>query len=102
MDWCQIFLHCMIWVVGVVVVCVGLWLVVMIPIMLITAFVGLIYGSIPLFLPFLPPFWATLASSSNDNKKKGFDWGDKTEADRHRDLVEHIRIQQMNEDLHRR
>lgn len=32
MDWCQIFLHCMIWVVGVVVVCVGLWLVVMIPI----------------------------------------------------------------------
>lgn len=73
MDWWQIFWHCVIWVVDVV-VCVGLWLVVMIPIMLITALVGLIYGSIWLFLPFLPPFWATLASSGSSSKKQGFDW----------------------------
>lgn len=54
-----------------------------------------------LFLPFLPDFWETIGSSSS-SLSKGFDWGERTEADKHRDLVEHIRIQHMNEERNRR
>lgn len=50
-------------------------------------------------LPFLPDFWASIDTTG---KKGGFDWGERTEADKHRELVEHIRIQHMNEERNRR
>lgn len=98
MDWWQIFLNCVIWVAGVVIFFVGLYLVIAIPVMIITFAVGTVWSFFRLFLPFLPSFWDNIGTSS---PKKGFDWGEKTEADKHRELVEHIRIQQINEERRR-
>ncbi|MDK4667221.1 hypothetical protein QG060_10100, partial [Kingella kingae] len=53
------------------------------------------------FLPFLPDFWANIGTGTT-GEKGGFDWGERTEADKHRELVEHIRIQNMNEERNRR
>lgn len=101
MDWGQIFLNCVIWVIGVVIFFAGLYLIIMIPVMLITFAVGTVWSFFRLFLPFLPDFWENIGSSSSSTSK-GFDWGERTEADKHRDLVEHIRIQHMNEERNRR
>lgn len=100
MDWLHIIYVCFIWIVGVVVVGVGLYVVIALPIALITAVVGIVYSFFRLFLPFLPDFWESVGSTTE--KKSGFDWGERTEADKHRDLVEHIRIQHMNEERNRR
>lgn len=99
MDWLHIIYVCFVWIVSVVVVGVGLYVVIMLPIALITAAVGIVYSFFRLFLPFLPDFWASVGTTG---KKGGFDWGERTEADKHRDLVEHIRIQHMNEERNRR
>lgn len=90
---------CFIWIVGVVIVCIGLYVLIALPISLITAVVGIVYSFFRLFLPFLPDFWASIDTTG---KKGGFDWGERTEADKHRELVEHIRIQHMNEERNRR
>lgn len=100
MDWLHIIYVCIIWIVGVVVVSVGLYVVIALPIALITAAVGIVYSFFRLFLPFLPDFWESVGSTTE--KKSSFDWGERTEADKHRDLVEHIRIQHMNEERNRR
>lgn len=109
MDWWQILFNCIIWVVAVVVFFVGLYAIIAIPVMIITLVVGTIYSFFRLFLPFLPSFWdsgfggiISGGSSESSSPKKSFDWGEKTEADKHRELVEHIRIQQMNADRNRR
>ncbi|MDK4619648.1 hypothetical protein QG047_10315, partial [Kingella kingae] len=57
----------------------------------------LVYSFFRLFLPFLPDFWANIGTGTT-GEKGGFDWGERTEADKHRELVEHIRIQNMNEE----
>jgi hypothetical protein len=99
-------MNCIIWVVAVVVFFAGLYAVVVIPIVLVTLAVGVVWSILRFFLPFLPNFWDNLgesgSSSSNNSKRKSFDWGERTEADKHRDLVEHIRIQHMNEERNRR
>ena len=50
---------------------------------------------------YLPDFWANIGTGTT-GEKGGFDWGERTEADKHRELVEHIRIQNMNEERNRR
>lgn len=100
MDWLQIIYNCIIIIIGVVIFGIGLYLIVAIPVMIITLAVGTVWSFFRLFLPFLPSFWDNIGTSSSP--RKGFDWGEKTEADKHRDLVEHIRIQQMNEERNRR
>ncbi|MDK4565320.1 hypothetical protein QG053_09815 [Kingella kingae] len=102
MDWWQIFINCTIWVIGVVVFFVGLYAIIMIPMMIVMFVIGTVYSSFRLFLPFLPDFWETVSTTASDSPKKGFDWGERTEADKYRDLVEHIRIQHMNEERNRR
>ena len=87
--------------IGVVVFFAGLYAVIVIPMALIVLAVGAVWSFFRLFLPFLPDFWAEVAKSA-EPRKKGFDCGGKTEADKHRELVEHIRIQHMNEERNRR
>lgn len=99
MDWLHTIFLCFVWIVAVVAAGVTLYVVVALPIALITAVVGIVYGFFRLFLPFLPEFWASIDTTGN---KSGFDWGERTEADKHRELVEHIRIQHMNEERNRR
>lgn len=84
MDWFHILMNCIIWIVAVT--------------------VGVVWSVLRFFLPFLPNFWDSLgeSGSGNNSTRKGFDWGERTEADKHRDLVEHIRIQHMNEERNRR
>ena len=101
MDWFQILINCIIWVIGVVVFFAGLYAVIVIPMALIVLAVGAVWSFFRFFLPFLPDFWAEVAKSA-EPRKKGFDWGGKTEADKHRELVEHIRIQHRNEERNRR
>ncbi|HFC8547744.1 TPA: hypothetical protein ACFRG8_001894 [Neisseria lactamica] len=100
MDWLHTIFLCFVWIVAVVAAGVTLYVVVALPIALITAVVGIVYGFFRLFLPFLPDFWESVGSTAE--KKSGFDWGERTEADKHRELVEHIRIQNMNEERNRR
>ena len=101
MDWLHILYVCFVWIVGVVVIGIGLYVVVMLPFMIIGFLVGCVYSVIRFFLPFLPDFWAETAKPANTSGK-GFNWGERTEADKHRDLVERIRIQHMNEERNRR
>lgn len=108
MDWGQIFLNCVIWVIGVVVFFAGLYAIIFIPLMLVLFVIAGIYNIFRLFFPSLPTFWNSGIGgiisgglSESSSPKKSFDWGEKTEADKHRDLVEHIRIQQMNEERRR-
>ena len=101
MDWSQILINCIIWVIGVVVFFAGLYAVIVIPMALMMLAVGAVWHVLRLFLPFLPDFWAAAAKSA-EPRKKGFDWSEKTEADKHRELVGHIRIQHMNEERNRR
>ncbi|RNJ83314.1 hypothetical protein COI35_12975, partial [Neisseria meningitidis] len=63
--------------------------------------VGIVYSCFRLFLPFLPDFWANIATGTT-GEIGGFDWVERTEADKHRELVEHIRVQNMNEERNRR
>ena len=100
MDWLHTIFVCFIWIVAVVVAVVSLYVVIALPIALITTVVGIVYSFFRLFLPFLPDFWESVGSTTE--KKGGFDWGERTEADKHRELVEHIRIQHMNEERNRR
>lgn len=100
MDWLQILYNCIIWIVFVVVFFGGLYLLLMLPFAIIGFLVGCVYSIFRFFLPFLPDFWDD--TNSGGSPRKSFDWGEKTEADKHRDLVEHIRIQQMNEERNRR
>ena len=93
MDWFQILINCIIWVIGVVVFFAGLYAVIVIPMALIVLAVGAVWSFFRFFLPFLPDFWAEVAKSAEPRKK---------EADKHRELVEHIRIQHMNEERNRR
>ena len=44
MDWWHILYVCIIWIVGVVVVGVGLYVVIMLPVAIITAAVGIVYS----------------------------------------------------------
>lgn len=97
MDWLHILYVCFVWIVGVVVIGVGLYVVVMLPFMIIGFLVGCVYSVFRLFLPFLPDFWAEPDEPANKSKK-GVYWGERTEAEKHSDLVEHIRIQHMNEE----
>lgn len=79
----------------------GLYAVIVIPMALIVLAVGAVWSFFRFFLPFMPDFWAEVAKSA-EPRKRGFDWGEKTEADKHCELVEHIRIQHMNEERNRR
>ena len=79
----------------------GLYAVIVIPMALIVLAIGAVWSFFRFFLPFLPDFWAEVAKSA-EPRKRGFDWGEKTEADKHRELVEHIHIQHMNAERNRR
>lgn len=102
MDWLQILYNCIAAILGAVIIGVGLYAIVFIPIFLITLAVGIVYSLIRLFLPFLPSFGKWVEESDNKTPRKRFNWGERTEADKHRELVEHIRIQHMNEERNRR
>lgn len=101
MDWLHTIFLCFVWIVAVVAAGVTFYVVVALPISLIAYIVGIVYGFFRLFLPFLPNFWANIGTGTT-GEKGGFDWGGRTEADKHRELVEHIRIQNMNEERNRR
>lgn len=101
MDWLHTIFICFAWIVAVVAAGVTFYVVVALPISLITYIVGIVYSFFRLFLPFIPNFWASIGTGTTE-EKGGFDWGERTEADKHRELVEHIRIQNMNEERNRR
>lgn len=101
MDWLHTIFICFAWIVAVVIAGISVYVFIGLPILFITYVVGFVYGFFRLFLPFLPEFWANIGIGTTE-KKGGFDWGERTEADKHRELVEHIRIQQMNEERNRR
>lgn len=101
MDWLHTIFICFAWIVAVVIAGISVYVFIGLPILFITYVVGFVYGFFRLFLPFIPEFWANIGIGTTGNKG-GFDWGEKTEADKHRELVEHIRIQNMNEERNRR
>lgn len=99
MDWLHTIFICFAWIVAVVIAGISVYVFIVLPISLIAYVVGIVYSFFRLFLPFIPDFWANIGTTGN---KGGFDWGERTEADKHRELVEHIRIQNMNEERNRR
>lgn len=101
MDWLHTIFICFAWIVAVVVAGISVYVFIVLPISLIAYIVGIVYSFFRLFLPFIPDFWASIGTGTT-GEKGGFDWGERTEADKHRELVEHIRIQNMNEERNRR
>lgn len=104
MDWLHTIFICFAWIVAVVIAGISVYVFIVLPISLITYIVGIVYSFFRLFLPFIPDFWASIGigGTGTTEDKGGFDWGERTEADKHRELVEHIRIQNMNEERNRR
>ncbi|WP_304671110.1 hypothetical protein [Neisseria polysaccharea] len=104
MDWLHTIFICFAWIVAVVIAGISVYVFIVLPISLITYIVGIVYSFFRLFLPFIPDFWASIGigGTGTTEEKGGFDWGERTEADKHRELVEHIRIQNMNEERNRR
>ena len=74
MDWYQILINCIIWVIGVVVFFARLYAVIVIPMALIVLAVGAVWHVLRLFLPFLPDFWAEVDKSA-ESRKKGWLYG---------------------------
>lgn len=101
MDWLHTIFVCFVWIVAVVIAGISVYVFIGLPILLITYIVGIVYSFFRLFLPFIPDFWANIGIDTTE-KKGGFDWGERTEADKHRELMEHIRVQSMNEERNRR
>ena len=101
MDWLHTIFFCFAWIVAVVIAGISVYVFIGLPILFITYVVGIVYSFFRLFLPFIPDFWASISTGTTE-EKGGFDWGERTEADKHRELVEHIRIQHMNEERNRR
>lgn len=101
MDWLHTIFICFAWIVAVVIAGISVYVFIGLPILLITYIVGIVYSFFRLFLPFIPNFWASIGTGTTE-EKGSFDWGERTEADKHRELVEHIRIQNMNEERNRR
>lgn len=99
MDWLHTIFICFAWIVAVVIAGISVYVFIGLPILFITYVVGFVYSFFRLFLPFIPDFWSSIGTTG---EKGGFDWGERTEADKHRELVEHIRIQNMNEERNRR
>lgn len=102
MDWLHILYNCIAAILGAVIIGVGLYAIIFVPIVLITFAVGAVYSLFRLLLPFLPSFGTWLSEVNDEPPRKKFNWGERTEADKHRELVEHIRIQHMNEERNRR
>ena len=103
MDWLHTIFVCFAWIVAVVIAGISVYVFIGLPILFITYVVGFVYSFFRLFLPFIPDFWASIGIGTGTTEEKGgFDWGEQTEADKHRELVEHIRIQNMNEERNRR
>ncbi|WP_304678475.1 hypothetical protein [Neisseria bergeri] len=104
MDWLHTIFICFAWIVAVVIAGISVYVFIVLPISLITYIVGIVYSFFRLFLPFIPDFWVSIGigGTGTTEEKGGFDWGERTEADKHRELVEHIRIQNMNEERNRR
>ncbi|XXQ67290.1 hypothetical protein ACKLNO_06465 [Neisseriaceae bacterium B1] len=67
MDWWHILYVCFVWIVGLVVIGVGLDVVIMLPFMLIGFLVGCVYSVFRIFLPFLPSFWNNASDSDNSS-----------------------------------
>ncbi|WP_304667658.1 hypothetical protein [Neisseria bergeri] len=101
MDWLHTIFICFAWIVAVVIAGISVYVFIGLPILFITYVVGFVYSFFRLFLPFIPDFWANIGIGTTGNKG-GFDWGERTEADKHRELMEHIRVQNMNEERNRR
>lgn len=91
--------HALMVIISLTIAVAALYLIVMIPLWIICFLVGCVWSVSRFFIPILPSFWD---SSSSSGSSRGSRWPEKTEADKHRDLVEHIRIQQMNADRNRR
>lgn len=99
MDWLHTIFICFAWIVAVVIAGISVYVFIVLPISLIAYIVGIVYSFFRLFLPFIPDFWSSIGTTG---EKGGFDWGERTEADKHRELMEHIRVQSMNEERNRR
>lgn len=102
MDWTHILYNCLIWLIFVVLLGAGLYLLVAIPATLIAAVLGIFWSAVRFFVPILPSFGKMLAEEPSKPRKSNFDWLDKTEAQKLTELNEHIRIQHMNQERNSR
>ncbi|MCS4534027.1 hypothetical protein [Neisseria montereyensis] len=103
MDWGIILYKCIIWLLFVAVFFAGLYALIAIPMLIITTVLGLFWSILRLLLPFLPKFSDMMKENSTSRSKKSSIWDyGKTEAEKHSELIEHIRIQQINQDRNRR